>query len=131
MKQARIKKGRIISFCEKWVKLHLDLPIEHRPEFTTFRYPYWMLNETVQVYFKSRSPQREWLGKAMIISAEMRELDKELAEKGWNDYPLVTDREAQEDGFNNLDGMVRFMEKLYRLDWMPVMCKYTLRWLHE
>uniref|UniRef100_A0A6M3J2V5 Uncharacterized protein n=1 Tax=viral metagenome TaxID=1070528 RepID=A0A6M3J2V5_9ZZZZ len=124
---------RIISFSEKWPKLHLELPVEKRPDFCTFRYWYWQLGWGVQVFYKNRSRipgVREKLGEATIIKAEPRELDKFAAEKGWNDYPLVTDTEAQEDGFPNLDEMVKFMEKQYGgLDWYPVMNKLTLRWL--
>jgi hypothetical protein len=121
---------RILSFSEKWPKLHLGLPIEQRPDFTTFRYAYWQKGWPVQVFYKARSKEhREKLGEVLIIKCEPRELDKWIAEKGWNDYPLVTDKEAQEDGFADLDDMVGFMQKQYGLDFMPVMAKLTLRWL--
>lgn len=71
---------------------------------------------------------RRKLGEAIIIRREGRELDAWIAGKGWNDYPLVTDQEAQEDGFKDRDDMVAWMEKRYGLDWMPVMAKLTLEW---
>ena len=120
---------RILSFSHKWPKLHLELPIEQRPDFTTFRYFYWQEDWLVQIFYKSRSKEhREKLGEAIILKAELRELDNQIAEKGYNDYPLVTDAEAQKDGFVSLDDMVKWMQKQYGLDWMPVMAKLTLRW---
>lgn len=63
------------------------------------------------------------------MKIESRELDKWITEKGFNDFLLVTDAEAQEDGFENFDEMVKFMKKQYGiLDWMPVMAKLTLHW---
>jgi len=121
---------RIISFTEKWPKLHLELPVEQRPDFTTFRYFYWEEGWPVQVFFKARSKEhREKLGEAIIIRRELRELDKWMVERGWNECPMVTDEEAREDGFADFDEMVKFMEKQYGLDWMPVMAKLTLRWI--
>jgi hypothetical protein len=120
---------RILSFSEKWPKLHLELPIEHRPDFTTFRYWYWQEGWPVQIYYKARSREhREKLGEATIYKAEPRELDKWIAEKGWNDYPRTTNAEARMDGFADLDNMVNFMQKQYGLDWHPVMNKLTLKW---
>jgi len=121
---------RIISFAEKWPKLHLELPPYRRPDFTTFRYFYWQKGWLVQVWYKARSKgNREKLGEAIILKAEPRELDKWIADKHLNEYPLVTETEVQADGFSNLDKMILFMEKQYGLDWMPVMNKLTLRWI--
>jgi len=120
-----------MSFAEKWPKLHLELPVEQRPDFTTFRYFYWQAGWLVQVFYKSRSANREKLGEALILKAEPRELDKWVADKGLNNYPLTTDSEAKEDGFAGLKGMVEFMKKQYGLDWMPVMNKLTLRWVRR
>jgi len=119
---------RIISFTEQWPKLYLDLPVDRRPMFTTFRGWYWQQGWPVQVFYKARSKNRKKLGEAVIVKREGRELDKWIADKGWNDYPLVTDQEAQADGFDNLDNMVQWMQKAYGLDWMPVMAKLTLSW---
>lgn len=122
-------KGRILSFSHKWPKLHLELPVSERPEFTSFRSFYWQEGWPVQIFYKSRSKKREKLGEAVIMKIESRELDKWITEKGFNDFLLVTDAEAQEDGFENFDEMVKFMKKQYGiLDWMPVMAKLTLHW---
>ena len=121
---------RIFSFSEKWSKLHLELPANERPDFTSFRYWFWEEGWSVQVFYKARSKEhREKLGEAVIIKAEPRELDKWIAEKGWNKYSLVTNKEAQEDGFKNLDDMVAFMQRQYGGDWIPIMNKLTLRWI--
>ena len=121
---------RIMSFSKKWDKLHLDLLVTDRPEFTTFRYWYWQQGWLVQIFYKARSKEhREKLGEAIISKSEPRECDKWVAAKGWNEYPLVTEAEAQADGFANLDDMVKFFEEQYGGDWHPVMNKLTLRWL--
>ena len=122
---------RILSFSQKWPKLHLDLPVDRHPDFTTFRGFYWQEGWPVQVFYKARSKNRERLGEALIINLEARELDKWMVDKGLNDHPLVTDQEAQEDGFANLDDMVKWMQKRYGLDWMPLMAKLTLRWIAQ
>jgi len=120
---------RILSFSHRWSKLHLGLPVRQRPDFTTFRYFSWHEGWPLQIFYRARSKeQREKLGEAVIIRRELRELDKWMAFHEWNDHPLVTDVEAQEDGFIDLDDMVRWMQKQYGPDWMPVMAKLTLRW---
>lgn len=122
---------RIISFMQKWPKLCLDRPALERPEFTTFRSFYWQAGWPVQVFYKARSKYRVKLGEAMITNVEGRELDIWIANKGWNHYPLVTDKEAQEDGFSGLDEMATFMQRLYGLDFIGVMAKLTLRWTSD
>lgn len=114
---------RIMSFSKKWDKLS-------QPEFTTFRYPRgdkdWYVGEIVQVYFKSRSPQREKLGVAEIIGKEWRELDPWFAKT--DGVKLVAGYEAIADGFAGRDDMVAFMEKQYGLDYLSLFNKITLRW---
>ncbi len=84
---------RIMSFSKKWGKLS-------QPEFTTFRFPRkdkdWYVGETVQVYFKSRSPQHEKLFDAEIITKEKRAMAKHGDKTGCQ---LVTNDEAIADGF--------------------------------
>ncbi len=121
---------RIMSFTEKWPKLHLELPIEQRPEFTTFRYPRgdmdWWIGEVVQVYFKNRSPKREKLGIAKIVRGVRRELDPYFADEG---VAMITEAEAVEDGFADVQSMVKFLEKQYGLDYISRFTKWTLRWV--
>ena len=106
---------RIISSSKKWDKLQ-------QPEFTTFRYHRadkdWFVGETVQVFFKSRSPQREKLGVAEIIGRE----SKLLAD--------LTHEEAIEDGFINLYDMFNWLEQAHKgKDMFTPMNKLTLRWV--
>jgi len=110
---------RIISFSKKWDKLS-------QPKFTTFRFPRkdkdWYVGEVVQVFFKSRSPQREKLGEAEIIAKELK-----LTSDSATD---VTDAEAKADGFNNVRDMETWMRKTYgEVKAWTRMNKLTLRWL--
>lgn len=119
---------RILSFSRKWAKLHLELPIEHRPYFTTFRYPRrdkdWSRHEIVQVYYKTRTPEREKLGVAEITNKELRKIA--TAYKVYES----TEAEAQADGFVNLREMNEWFRKTHgkRIFEEPVN-KLTLRWL--
>ena len=108
---------RILSFSQKWDKLQ-------KPEFTTFRYPYWKEGEVVQVFYKNRSPNREKLGVATIIKIEDVELDPFFSDVA----RLITDQEAIEDGFKNRADMVKWMRKTYGLDFISRMNKLTLSW---
>jgi len=105
---------RIISFSKKWDKLREDI-------FTTFRFPRkdkdWFVGEVVQVFYKSRSPQREKLGIAVIFNKEIR-----LGAKD--------DEEAKADGFIDMCDMERWMIKTYgeAKTWQP-MNKLTLKWV--
>jgi len=93
---------RIISFTKKWGKLS-------QPEFTTFRFPRkdkdWYVGEIVQVFFKSRSPQREKLGEAEIIAKEIKLTGDRTTD--------VTDAEAKADGFRDILDMETWMRKTY------------------
>ena len=115
---------RELGFSKRWPKLQQEV-------FTTFRYPRldrdWYVGEHVQLVYKHRSKDREFLGYAVIEKKEVRELDREYHAMR-PDVPLLTDEEAQEDGFESLDDMFAWMEKKYgRLDFMPRMNKLTLR----
>ena len=112
---------RIISFSKKWDKLQ-------QLEFTTFRFfrkdKNWYIGETVQVFFKNRSPQREKLGVAEIIKMELRKIATSFKQY------RPTEREAQEDGFTSLLDMNNYFRKTYgsRIFKEPVN-KLTLRWV--
>ena len=124
-----VKKGRVLGFAKQWEKLS-------KPEFTTFRYPRadkdWYTGERVQIVIHPRSPERLKLGMAEIINIEQRELDsfftdgKIVKPIG---VPLMTDVEAQEDGFLDLADMVKWMQKTYGMDYISLMNKITLKWV--
>ena len=112
---------RIISFNKKWGKLE-------QKEFTTFRFQRrdkdWEVNETVQVFYKSRSPQREKLGIAQITNKEMRKVAT-----AFEQY-RPTEAEAQADGFDDLFQMNVYFRETYgsRIFEEPIN-KLTLKWL--
>ena len=87
---------RILSFCKMWEKLS-------NPEFTTFRWERkdrdWEKGESVQIYFKSRSPQRHKLETGIILNKEPRRICD------------ITEEEAIADGFNNMLEMWLFLGK--------------------
>ena len=102
------------------------------PEFSTFRYPRgdkdWYVGEQVQVFFNSRSPQREKLGIAQLIMIEDRELDPWSSKQSV--IALITDKEAFEDGFpGGRMEMIEYMEKTYGCDYISRFHKIILRWL--
>ncbi len=112
---------RIISFSKKWDKLQ-------QPEFTTFRFPRrdknWYIGETVQVFYKSRSPQREKLGIAEIIKSEVRKIAT-----GYVPY-RPTENEAKEDGFLSLLDMNTYFRKTYGSHiFEKLINKLTLKWV--
>ncbi len=116
---------RPIGFSKKWPKLHLELPIAQRPEFTTFRLTRkdadrgrdWHQGEQVQVVFHPRSKDREALGVADIVSKEPRVI-----------Y-CVTNEEAIADGFpGGYNEMIVWLGKAH--DCFPEnINKLTLRWV--
>lgn len=111
---------RIISFTKMWDKLK-------QSEFTTFRYPRgdkdWQEGETVQVYFKNRSPNREKLGVAKIVNKELKLTGRKDAD--------ITDDEAIADGFTDVRNMEQWLMKTYgiRKNCEENMNKLTLRWI--
>ncbi len=112
---------RIISFSKHWPKLQ-------QSAFTTFRYPRgdkdWQVGERVQVYYRNRSPKREFLGIAVIVEKGKRELDSDFADIA----PVITEKEARDDGFTSVGQMQAFMEHQYGLDYISLFNKLTLRW---
>jgi len=89
---------RIISFSKKWKKLY-------RKEFTTFRFPRldkdWYVGEEVQVWYKTRSPERESICLAEIVSVESR---------GMFD---ISNEEAVADGFKDKYDMQAWLSKTH------------------
>jgi len=113
---------RILGFSKKWNKLS-------QKEFATFRYPRvdkdWYIGEKVQIIIQPRKKGGgEKLGIAEIVNKEIRELDPFFQSDS-----LITDKEAIEDGFDNREDMVDWMQKTYGLDYISAMHKLTLRWL--
>lgn len=116
---------RVLGFSQKWNKLHLELPIDRRPYFTTYRLlgkdtgrgGGCRLGEVVQIVYKPRSPHREILGTAKIIGMH----PCSLAE--------ITDTEAWEDGFENYQAMVDWFVKTYGKDiGQKALIGLMLRW---
>lgn len=103
---------RTLGFSQKWPKLQ-------QKEFTTFRFPRkdkdWQEGEWVRIVLKPRSPKRQILGVAEIVGKIPRYL------------PEVTEKEAQEDGFQSLKAMQDWMEKQYGHRFHSIN-KLTLRW---
>ena len=111
---------RIISFSKMWDKLK-------QPEFTTFRYPRgdkdWFVGEEVQVFYKNRSPNREKLGEAVIVS-KISKITGRLETD-------VTDADAIADGFTDVRDMEQWLIKTYGIRKVvsePIN-KLTLRWI--
>jgi len=97
---------RIMSFTKRWAKLNNPIL------FTTFRYPRkdkdWEVEEVVQIFFRTRSKEREELGIARIIRKEVKDTSKEY-HYGSSLYPtatldIITPEEAKEDGFTGMHG---------------------------
>jgi hypothetical protein len=115
---------RIISFSKMWPKLQQET-------FTTFRFPRkdagrgrdWAIGERVQVYYKSRSPDRKRLGAAEIVGKQSKLVQ------------LITEQEAIKDGFpSGHSEMVRWLKKAHSIKSAALLCmnKLTLRWIeHE
>jgi hypothetical protein len=116
---------RIMSFAKRWKKLE-------KPQFSTFRYPRkdtdWHDGETVQVFLLNRSPHRVFLGTAQIVAKNLRHLfvTKDPIPSGRG---RVTEREANADGFENLEEMEKFMIRYYGKDYSPDFNKLTLKWI--
>ena len=116
---------RILGFSEKWDKLK-------KSQFTTFRFPRkdkdWYVGEQVQVFYKPRSKNREYLGVAEIVDKEIRLFDFNY---GGSLYKRA-DREAIEDGFISIGDMLIWITKKYGYGWRSEpMNKFTLRWVIE
>ena len=111
---------RIISFSKKWDKLKQTV-------FTTFRFPRadadkgrdWHEGETVQVYYKSRTPERMKYGEAVIVKVEKRFLGN------------ITNAEAKADGFpGGLKEMVAWLLDTHgKRVYSGPMNKLTLEWI--
>ena len=91
---------RIISFGVMWDKLH-DL------RFTTFRFPRkdkdWYIGEVVQVWYKTRSPERKCLGEAEIVGKERRSLS----------FNTFSNDDAKADGFASKGDMLSWLYRTH------------------
>lgn len=87
---------RIMSFSQKWDKLYTL-------RFTTFRFARkdkdWYVGEVAQVWYKTRSPEREYIGEAVIV-------DKERLRLSFN---TLKDGEAKADGFASKGDMLSWL----------------------
>ncbi len=122
---------RILGFQKYWEKLD-------KPQFTTFRYPRgdrdWEEDEQVQVVIPARQKGGgQKLGIAKIVGKVARELDPIYYAMTRNECPpLVTDEEAREDGFYDLEDMNAWLEDTYgKLDYIPRMNKLNLKWIER
>ena len=98
---------RILGFSKKWDKLNNDIL------FTTFRFPRkdrdWEVEEIVQIVYKPRSKEREFLGIARIIRKQSKDLNKHFryyigGYQEPNTPDTITPNEAEEDGFTGIHG---------------------------
>jgi hypothetical protein len=135
---------RILGFSEHWSKLNNDLL------FTTFRFARkdapkgrdWAIEETLQIYYKPRSPKREFLGIARIIRKEPKSLSKHFSYFSYeeNTPDVIRPDEAEDDGFTNkhhgggdTEGMRNYFRKTYgwtKCDKEPIY-KLTLYWIKK
>jgi hypothetical protein len=136
---------RILGFSEHWQKLDNDLL------FTTFRFARkdadrgrdWAVEETVQIFYKPRSPKREFLGIARIIRKQPKNLSKLFSYFGnyqANTPDVIRPDEAEQDGFINkhhgggdTEGMRDYFHKTYgwaKCDNEPIY-KLTLYWIKK
>ena len=139
---------RILGFSEHWQKLNNDLL------FTTFRFARkdankgrdWAAEETVQIFYKPRSPKREFLGIARIIRKEPKDLKKRFTywqalgnPSGTNTPDTITPDEAENDGFvgnhggGDIEAMRDYFHKTYgwaKCDSEPIY-KLTLYWISK
>lgn len=116
---------RILGVSKKWDKLRL-------PDWTTFRFARkdkdWYEGEVVQVYYKPRSKEREFLGRALIVKIEQRQFGLD------NVYSslYITQGDARVDGFQGYFAMQVWFRKQYgaRIFSEP-MNRLTLEWVGE
>ncbi len=120
---------RILGFTKKWGKLHLELPVEQRPKFTTFRLPRkdspegrdWRSGEYVQIWYHPRGKDREGLGIALIT------------DKTYMRFCAIDDSEAVADGFpGGLSEMADWLMQAHHINAtlladQPIN-KLTLKW---
>lgn len=114
---------RIIGFSQNWPKLSKD-------EFTTFRFARrdkdWFVGERVQVFYKPRSKDRNFIGIAEIVNKEVR-----IFNFGSGSKPYIrADKEAIEDGFISIGDMLLWLTGVYGYRWRAEsMNRLTLRWI--
>jgi len=98
---------RILGVSKKWDKLKEDT-------FTTFRFARkdkdWYEGEFVQVFYKPRSKEREFLGIAKIVKKESRWFGARI---GHPDY--ISNTEARIDGFEDFTQMQIWFAEQYSI----------------
>lgn len=113
---------RRMGFSLCWPKLKQD-------ELTTMRFPRrdkdWLAGETVMVVYQPRH-MNFTLGLASIMKKEPRAASQTKVSA---DVPMITEEEAQADGFDNLGGLLQWLFKSghTRIYSDPVN-KLTIRW---
>lgn len=99
---------RILSFSHEWVDYTVNRIKWENDFFTTWRFPRrdkdWQVNETVQVWFKSRSPNRRFLCQAQILAKTTRHVDEP---------DCITYLDALHDGFKSQEAMYDYLEKTH------------------
>ena len=92
---------RILSFQQNWINHITNKSKLSEPEFTTYRFPRkdraWAVGEIVQVVYRTRSKDRVELGEAKIRAIQHN--------------PNISDYDAQQDGFEDRDAMMAFLQK--------------------
>lgn len=130
---------RILGFSQKWPKLQQDI-------FTTFRFPRkdkdWQVEEVMQVVYKPRSKDREYLGTARITRKEPKDLSKHwsyfASASNPNTPEMIDPVEAETDGFTgqhgggNIKAMIDFFFETYGFRcYKEKMNKLTLYWIER
>ena len=121
---------RILGFSKKWPKLYKNSD----DLFTTFRCPRadkdWAVGELVQIVYKPRSKEREKLGIVRIEVKELKSFFWMIPYKVDQIVTRVTNKEAIEDGFDDLKDMWRYVSKINHGD-IHLFNKLTLCWIER
>ena len=134
---------RILGFTRKdWMNYLTDQPKLEEEEFTTFRFRRrdrdWEVAEVAQVVYKPRRKGGgEYMGIAQIVRKDTRwvlaNTDDEVKHyAGYFAYKVVTEAEAQMDGFESRIEMIGWVGGTHHLrNLLEPMNKLTLRWVKE
>jgi len=126
---------RILGFSRKdWMNYLINKPKLEEGEFTTFRVPRkdedWKRDEKVQVFYKPRSPNREFLGIARIRHNVPRFFF--YMPDGLSEERVINDKEAKADGFPSSHLMFLEMVKIHGDEKASKQLnKLTLHWLSK
>lgn len=108
---------RVLGFSKKWRKLEKD-------EYSTFRWPRkdadrgreWQAGETVQIVYRMRTPQREVLGIAQIVTVTRKSVAQ------------ITEVEAIADGFTTRSEMLDYLDAVSA---SSIINKLSLKWVER